>query len=178
MGSLSIMVDTGATHNFITPDEAKRVGLNVVQGEGWLKTVNSSPKQLNGIAREVDLCLGNWSGKVDFSVILMDDFKVVLGMEFFKKVNAFPMPYYDSICVLEKGITCMVLASSGTNGTHLSAMQVKKGFKRGEATYLATLKEENPKDKLNKDIPHVIQKVLEENKDIMPPELSKKLPPH
>ena len=86
----------------------------------------------------------------------MDNFKLVLGMEFFRKMNAFPMPYYDSTCVFEKWITCMVLTSSSINATHLSAMQVKKGFKRGEATYLATLKEVDPKNKISENIPYVI----------------------
>ncbi|KAI4305209.1 hypothetical protein L6164_028590 [Bauhinia variegata] len=54
---VSVMVDTGATHNFITPEEATRIGLNVAQGGGWVKTMNSSPKQFNGIARGVELCL-------------------------------------------------------------------------------------------------------------------------
>ncbi|KAI4338312.1 hypothetical protein L6164_016653 [Bauhinia variegata] len=55
---VNIMVDTGATHNFITLEKAKRVGLGMTQGGGWLKTVNSSPEQLNGVARGVELCLG------------------------------------------------------------------------------------------------------------------------
>ena len=59
---VSIMVDIRATHNFITPEKAKRVGLNIVRGEAWLKTVNSLPKQFNSITQEVDLCPGNWNG--------------------------------------------------------------------------------------------------------------------
>ncbi len=38
---------------------------------------------------------------VDFSVGPMDDFKVVLGMEFLRKVNVVPMPYLNSVCVME-----------------------------------------------------------------------------
>lgn len=69
-----------------------------------MKAVNSSPKELYGIARGVELCLGNWCGKADFSVAPMDDFKVVLGL---RKVNIRPMPYYDSVCLLEKGVTSL-----------------------------------------------------------------------
>ncbi|KAK2988587.1 hypothetical protein RJ640_011557 [Escallonia rubra] len=36
-----MLVDTGATHNFITMEEAERLGLNVADGGGWLKTVNA-----------------------------------------------------------------------------------------------------------------------------------------
>ncbi|ERN17430.1 hypothetical protein AMTR_s00037p00230500 [Amborella trichopoda] len=55
-----VMIDTGATHNFITPEDAKRVGLSISNGRGWLKTVNANVKPLAGIARGVELCLGIW----------------------------------------------------------------------------------------------------------------------
>lgn len=35
------LVDTGATHNFITDDEARHLGLSWSTGKGWLKTVNA-----------------------------------------------------------------------------------------------------------------------------------------
>ncbi|KAK2987888.1 hypothetical protein RJ640_028933 [Escallonia rubra] len=77
-----VMVDTGATHNFVTMEEAKRLGLKVVGDGGWLKSVNTNAKPLQGAARQVEMCLGSWRGLVDFSVALMDDFKVVIGLDF------------------------------------------------------------------------------------------------
>ncbi|KAK2989601.1 hypothetical protein RJ640_027375 [Escallonia rubra] len=38
-----VLVDTGATHNFVTMVEAERFGLDVVDSGGWLKTVNTEP---------------------------------------------------------------------------------------------------------------------------------------
>ncbi|KAK2980478.1 hypothetical protein RJ640_009748 [Escallonia rubra] len=81
-------MDTGATHNFITTGEAKRLGLNVVDGGGWLKTVNAEAKPLQGTVRRVEMCLGKWKGFVNFSIARMDDFKVVLGLDFLRQVNA------------------------------------------------------------------------------------------
>ncbi|MED6179313.1 hypothetical protein PIB30_115962, partial [Stylosanthes scabra] len=49
----------------------------------------------------------------------------------------------------------------------LSAMQLKKGFKKGEVAYLALLQEETTSG--GEDIPQEIKEVLEENKDVMPP---------
>ncbi|KAK2990721.1 hypothetical protein RJ640_003789 [Escallonia rubra] len=80
-----VMVDTGATHNFVTMEEAKRLGLKVVGGEGWLKSVNTNAKPLHGVARQVEMCLGSWRGLVDFSVAPMDDFKVVIGLDFLRQ---------------------------------------------------------------------------------------------
>ena len=58
----------------------------------------------------------------------------------------------------------------------LSAMQVKRGLKRKEVTYLATLKEERDNgsgEPMHKEI----EKVLNEFKDMMSLELPKRLPP-
>ncbi|KAK2966347.1 LOW QUALITY PROTEIN: hypothetical protein RJ640_028506 [Escallonia rubra] len=41
-----VMVDTGTTHNFVTMEEANRLGLKVVGGGGWLKSINTNAKPL------------------------------------------------------------------------------------------------------------------------------------
>ncbi|KAE8663644.1 hypothetical protein F3Y22_tig00112925pilonHSYRG00094 [Hibiscus syriacus] len=51
-----------------------------------------------------------------------------------------------------------------------------KGIKKGAMTYLAMLKEDDEIEKTD-DLPPIIHEVLEENKDVMPPELPNKLPP-
>lgn len=171
------LLDTGATHNFMTEEEAKRLGLHVSKGEGWLKTVNGKARPLQGVSRGVELQLGTWKGQVDFSIAPMDDFQVVLGMDFFEKVRAITMPFCRSMCIMEKGSPCMIPAVEGppTKGKQLSAMQIAKGVKKGEVTYLATLKEEvAAKDE---EVHPFIVQVLEENQDVMPTELPNKLPP-
>ena len=70
------------------------------------------------------------------------------------------------------------VARGSSNKKVLSAMQVKKGFKKGEATYLAILQGEGGESKdTPMEPPKEIGKVLEEYKDVMPPELPKRLPP-
>ncbi|CAH9095580.1 unnamed protein product [Cuscuta europaea] len=175
------LVDTGATHNFVTEEEAKRVGLQWSRGEGWLKTVNAKAQPLNGVARGVNLRLGAWKGQVDFSVAPMDDFKVVLGMDFLRQVTAIPMPSFSTVCILEKGSPCMIPTLETPNerpsgAKTLSAMQVAKGVKKGEPTFLAVLKVDDETEGPT-DIPPLIQAVLEENKDVMPAKLPDKLPP-
>ncbi|XP_052117210.1 uncharacterized protein LOC127747411 [Arachis duranensis] len=170
------MIDIGATHNFITPDEAKRLGLKITEKNGWFKPVNTKGEPLKGVAKGVETTLGSWKGLLDFSVAPMDDFKIVIRLDLQRKANIIPMPYYDVVCVMEKGSPCMVPTVSKVGGPPiLSAMKLKKGFKKGEITYLALLHEESTSER--EDVPPKIKEVLEENKDVMPPELPKQLPP-
>ncbi|KAK2970516.1 hypothetical protein RJ640_001721 [Escallonia rubra] len=166
-----VMVDTGATHNFVTMEEAKRLGLKVVGGGGWLKSVNTNAKPLQGAARQVEMCLGSWRGLVDFSVAPMDDFKVVIGLDFLRQVNASVSPYSNAVHIMEKGVSCAVPTSVGTSSAktlasmQLSAMQIMKGVKKGETTYLAALKMEDHVGDSTEPLPRAIEEVLERNKD-------------
>ncbi|GFZ06587.1 hypothetical protein Acr_18g0007570 [Actinidia rufa] len=90
MGSLRLL-------NAIEAKEAERLGLKFKEGQGWLKAVNSEARPIYGVARDVWLHIGNWSGKVDFSVVPMDDYPIVLGMEFLDGVRAFPLPFAETM---------------------------------------------------------------------------------
>ncbi|RVW62422.1 hypothetical protein CK203_064181 [Vitis vinifera] len=82
------------------------------------------------------------------------------------------------MAILEEEKSCMVptITESTLKTPMLSTMQVKKGLKRKEVTYLATLKEERD-DGLREPMPKEIEGVLDEFKDVMSPELPKRLPP-
>ena len=172
------LVDTWATHNFVSIDEAKRLGINATKEMGIIKAVNSDTRPIYGLAKDVRVKIGEWEDTIDLSVVPMDDFKLVLGMEFLNKVRWFPMPFANSLCILDGGKTCMVSRERGSkNGSsNLSAMQFKKGYNKNEPCYLAVARLESEEEG-KKEVPKKIKKVLEEFKDVMPKELPKKLPP-
>ncbi|RVW66305.1 Transposon Ty3-I Gag-Pol polyprotein [Vitis vinifera] len=62
------LVDTGATHNFVSEDEAKRLELKASKEGGWLKTVNSAAKPSHGVTHGVTMHTISWEGKVDFTM--------------------------------------------------------------------------------------------------------------
>ena len=58
----------------------------------------------------------------------------------------------------------------------VSTMQLEKGLKKNEVTYLVALKEDTV-DPMGDPLPVEVKKVLDEFKDVMPLELPKRLPP-
>ncbi|KAM1935795.1 hypothetical protein ACFX15_019800 [Malus domestica] len=174
-----VLVDTGATHNFMTTEEATRLGLRVTKEPGSVKTVNSAATPIVGVARNVQVDIGTWKGKIDFTVVKMDDYGVVIGLEFMDKVRAFPIPFYNIFCILADGRQpCLVpLERQAKKCTqHLSAIQFAKSWKKGEATFLATLMLNEGEEKYG-PLPKQVEDVLMEFADVIPKELPKKFPP-
>nr|GEY07583.1 uncharacterized protein [Tanacetum cinerariifolium] len=172
------LVDSDATHNFVADDEAKRLGINAMKGRETIKAVNSLAKAIHRVAKDVRAKIEEWDGTIDLLVVLMDDFKVLFGLEFLDKVRAFPMPFANSLCILDGGKTCMVStewdAKSGVKT--LSVKQFKKGLNKSKPCYLAMTRLAD-KGSSKVEVPKVIERVLDEFKDVMPKELPKKLPP-
>ena len=136
--------NTGATHNFVSEEEARRLKLQTSKEAGWLKAVNSAAKPSQEVARGVTIKIRPWEGKIDFTVAPMDDFKIVIGMDFLRQVRAMPIPFLRSMVILEEEAPCMVptITESKAKTPMLSAMQLEKGLKKNEVTYLAALKED------------------------------------
>ncbi|CAM8975515.1 unnamed protein product [Rhodiola kirilowii] len=110
----------------------------------------------------------------------MDDFKVVLRLEFHDQVKAFTVPFNNTMCILDGQKACVVLTtrSSVNDAKMLSALQFKKGVRKNEESYLAILKEYDDETVVGQaKVPQSVAKVLEEFQDVIPDELPKKLPP-
>lgn len=66
-----------------------------------MKAVNSPTKPIAGIAQGVHVSLGIWRGKLNFSIVPIDNFKMVLRIEIFNQVHAFPLPTTNSLGILD-----------------------------------------------------------------------------
>ena len=78
----STMVDSGTTHNFMTETEANRLNIKWHRDLRKMKVANSVALPILGIARKTTIKFGTLSSLVDFVIVKMDDFDVVLGMKF------------------------------------------------------------------------------------------------
>ncbi|XP_021854582.2 DNA damage-inducible protein 1-like [Spinacia oleracea] len=106
------MVDTDASYNFVSEKEARRLGFLLKKGGGSMKSVNSKAKPILGVAEQVEAKLGDWEGKINFTAVNMDDFNLVLGLEFLRASKAVVMPHLNSLLVAG-GEGCLV-RSTGT----------------------------------------------------------------
>ncbi|KAA0068130.1 uncharacterized protein E6C27_scaffold238G00920 [Cucumis melo var. makuwa] len=171
------MFDTGASHNFMDVQEAKRLGLKFKEEIGTVKVVNAKEQAIHGVAKGVLVKIGDWQKRLDFSVLPMDDFHIVLGLGFFDKVVTLLDSNRGTLSIID-GLMTTIPIRRGKPVKMLSALQFKRGVSKNQC-YVATTKtletEEAKPDE--PPVPDNIQKVLDEYKDIMPSELPKKLPP-
>ena len=136
-----------------------------------------------GITYGVKFKVGEWTRKVNFLVMKLDNFDVILGDEFLVAVKAALLPFLGVLLILDEKQPCYVPVRRGAGNSKtnkgkepmVSAMQVEHKLKKGEMTYLATLIE--MKQDKYVEVPDAVVGLLEEFADVMPLELPKTLPP-
>ena len=122
------------------------------------------------------LQVGEWKGKINLLCVPLDDFNQILGIHFFLKSKAALIPHLGGLMILEEKQPCFVPTVKGKAEKHgkaemVSALQLKKGLRRGQETYLAALVEIN--EGHDADVPDSVAGILKEFRDIMPSELPK-----
>ncbi|KAA0050283.1 Asp_protease_2 domain-containing protein [Cucumis melo var. makuwa] len=93
----SLILDSDDKSNQAEEAEARRLSLRWKKDSGRMKVVNSVALPIVGLVKRTMIKLGEWKGPVDFVVVKMDDFDVVLGMEFLLEHQVIPMPSTKSL---------------------------------------------------------------------------------
>lgn len=89
------MVDTGATHTFISVRVVHDYGLKVSKCPNYLKTITTKLQAVNDIAYKVVVIVRCYTCKVIILVINLDKYNMILGVNFCKKAKLALMPYLD-----------------------------------------------------------------------------------
>lgn len=76
--TIQALVDTGSTHNFMTTRLARQFGLKIFPSKVAVKAVNSRAK-VTDLACEVPVQIKDSQGRLDFTVMEMNNFDMVLG---------------------------------------------------------------------------------------------------
>ncbi|KAL0401378.1 UNVERIFIED_CONTAM: Retrovirus-related Pol polyprotein from transposon [Sesamum latifolium] len=170
------MIDTGVTHNYLASAKVETLGLVLNKGVGRVKVINSAAQPIADVAKSVLIKVGAYEGKTNLSVVVMDDFKLIPGLDFLRDTRTAVLPHVDSLMLMVTK-PCVIPTLAGRTGErNLSAMQFEKGCKRSEPSYLCTLRFDEI-EKASGPIPGVIKNLLKEFEDVMPDELPQKLPP-
>lgn len=111
------LVDTSTLHNFMNLEVANKLRVCLVGKEGWLKVVNFHPTSTYGVARSVQVKIGEWMGSFDFSIINLDDYYCVLGMDSIDKVKAMLLSYANDMCLVEESFLKAVNLAKGKDAT-------------------------------------------------------------
>ncbi|XP_075087766.1 uncharacterized protein LOC142169758 [Nicotiana tabacum] len=180
--SVVTMVDTGATHTFVASRIVQEYGLQVTKCPTKMKAMNSKAQPGYGVVLDVPMILGHWSEKFNMTVVPLDDFNVLLGIDFLKKKKVTPIPHLDGLMFMGesspdfvKGIMPYEVNNENAGiAALISAIAFEKGLKRGEETYLVSLVEVKPD--VHIEVPDCVANLLKEFKDVMPPELPRELP--
>ena len=101
--------------------------------------MNSKAKQILGLAKGVPIEIGMWSRGTNMMAVLLEDFQVILGMEFMHTTKLVPMPFLNSLYLMGGDDPCVVPVSRGgiKDLQQIFTLQLKKGVRKGELTFVA-----------------------------------------
>ncbi|KAJ8459416.1 hypothetical protein OPV22_032342 [Ensete ventricosum] len=172
------MVDTGTTYNFIANRKAKLLGLILEKSPSRMKAMNSEAKRISRRAKGVPIKIGTWSRSTNLIVVPLDDFQVMLRMEFMHAVKLVPMSFLNFLYLMEGDDPCVVPVSQGgtKDPQQISTFQLKKGVRKGESAFVAAMKLETLDGEAIQE-PTIVANILKEFSDMMPMELPRTLPP-
>ena len=118
--------------------------------------------------------MGDLKGMINFLSVPLDDFDFILGSGLFQRAKVALLPHLNGLLIMDEKKPCFMVGINKPPKRHLrvktlSALQLKKGLRKGEQTYVATLIEINPDKHVEvRDAVVPMMKIFE---DVMPPEL-------
>lgn len=93
-------MDTDATHNYLASFEVKRLGLVLERGKGKVKAINSAAQPIAEIVQSVPIKVGPFEGWTNLSVVQMDDFKLILGLEYLRDTKTAVLQHSDLLIMM------------------------------------------------------------------------------
>lgn len=105
---VAALVDTSATHNFVSEWIATTLHRKPKSSEATFKVVNSTMRPTTRVVCFAPLKVGEWFGSLDLMVVPLDDHSVILGHDFLKLAKAVLVPHENYLMFLDRNKTCGV----------------------------------------------------------------------
>ncbi|GAV58733.1 gag-asp_proteas domain-containing protein [Cephalotus follicularis] len=106
-----VMIDTGATHNFVTKRMVEKLGLKVSKHQSKIKSMNVVAHAVQGMSHDVPLQMGAWKNQLNLMVVPLDDFDVIFGNDFLIRNKVVPMPYLCELMIFDDTKPCFCARS-------------------------------------------------------------------
>ena len=86
---VSMLVDTGASHSFMSPQMVKSLGLFPMRVNNpiEMRFAKDEPQVAGRVVGNVPIECGTWKWKESFTIYEMDDINVVMGLTFLEAYN-------------------------------------------------------------------------------------------
>ena len=163
----SVVIDTGATHNFVSEVGAKCLGLKLEKDIDCMKVITSKALATMRLAKQLHVKIGTWEGTTNLVFVRMNDFDVILDMEFPAEKGDIPIPSTRSLLIMGKKPTMVAMkVKQATELKLLYVLQSEKSVNWQEPTFVAvpTVCEDEGREPIHLEIKLVLKKY----RDIMP----------
>ncbi|KAL1085998.1 hypothetical protein V6Z11_D08G087000 [Gossypium hirsutum] len=105
---LNALDDIGASDLFMSKKTACDLEFKIEKESGWTKMVNSKSVEIEGVAKGVELQLGDWTGKDTIKIKSLDDFDFVIGLNFLDRINDNIFPSSNYKVISDPNHQCMI----------------------------------------------------------------------
>jgi clan AA aspartic protease (TIGR02281 family) len=178
---VSYLVDTGATHSFMSPKLAKELGLPTKEVSKPINVpfAKGERHQAKEVALDVTLRNGVWEFVENFTLCEMDEVDVILGDTFLEShaMDVRRKPTQLVVCHDGKELVLKLTRGPSMAGGKLNMVSLDQML---EEQFVVIAREEqrgHQKEVVGQTLPKRIQEVLAEYKDVLTNELPKELPP-
>ena len=178
---VSCLVDTGATHSFMSLKLARELGLPTkeVSKPINVRFAKGEPHQAREVALDVTIRSGTWEFVENFTLCEMDEVDVILGDTFFEShaVDVRRKPTRLVVCRDGKELELKLTRGPLVAGGKLNMVSLNQMV---EDQFVVIAREEqlgDHKERVGTSVPRHIQEVLAKYGDVLTNELPMELPP-
>ncbi|KAK3221448.1 hypothetical protein Dsin_008473 [Dipteronia sinensis] len=120
------LLDTCASSNFLAQHVVDRLGVNISFCNRHVNAMNSSANDIYRVV-ETNMELGSWKGTYTMNVIALDDFKLILGIEFFEGAKMMLMSHLRGIVIGDGKHPCFIRDEESLNKQERKSYSVSEG---------------------------------------------------
>ena len=96
---INVMLDSGVTHIFVSNQLVKDLGLRLSSNRNFMKAINPKAQKIVSMSYDVLIMLDQWRGNQDVLVVNLDDYDIILSLDFLRKAKIVLMPYLNGVII-------------------------------------------------------------------------------